>query len=401
MKIKSILIIGLFIGIISFSTFIYSSNAQIAFNLDEFGFETNPNIVTRRNAIFHFLRLDFYMTGLKGFSDGLGGTIELSKTYHGIAATTYILGQLDGVSLDFFFQPTVDFFQSRWNVTLKAYGGDDRYNVDLYSTYYVVASLELIGRSADSSIVTYVESLQNDDGGFGSRVNETSTLSATYCAILLLKKFGRLDLLKNATDWIVQTQNLEVGSENYGAFTSNKSDPVYTIYSTYEALSALIAANGSLASFSSLNLTATALWVASLQKLDLISGNSVDYGGFGNPGDSRSSISASFAAVSTLNMLGNLNLIKSLELIIWVFSCQPFLYGGFASSPATTVCSTSSTFYGLEILRIYKWPMLLLFTQIPFQLEESYLWYFWFFIIIMVTVLSAITLYFVWKRFRK
>ncbi|MHA1298422.1 MAG: prenyltransferase/squalene oxidase repeat-containing protein [Candidatus Helarchaeota archaeon] len=405
MKSKHIFVIGLIIGLFSFTvintTIIYSSNAQIVFNFDDFKFETDPNIVTRRSMIFHFLRLNFWVAGMKGFSDGLDGRVELSKTYEGVAATTYILGQWDGISLDFFFGPTASFIESHWNITLKAYGASNRYDVDLYSTYYAVAILDLIGRGADSDIVNYVDSLQNDDGGFGSRENETSSITATYYAILLLKKFGRLDLLDNATDWIVQTQNLVEGSDNYGAFSSNKSDPTYTIFSTYEALAGLCYANGSLANFPGLNLTAAALWIVNLQNLELINGHISDYGGFSDVNDIKSSLPATRAAVAALNLLGALGMIKSLELLIWVFSCQPLLYGGFANSPSTTISSVSATYNALEILRIYKWPMLLLFTEVPWVLEAGLPWYGYLFIILIVIATSLIILYFVWKRLRR
>ena len=238
MKYKKIIFIGLLIGMLSFSSFIYISEANLIIDVDDgITFETDTNVVTRRNLILNFLRLNFWVTGLRGFSSGLGGNVELSQTYHGVAATTYIFGHFAGLSLDFFFGPMIDSISSKYNRTLYAYGAKDKNTVDLYSTYYAVRALELVGASTDSRIALYVNSLQNSDGGFGSRENETSTLSSTYCATYLLRKYGRLDLLDNATDWIVQTKNLDVGSENYGAFSSNKSDPTYTIYSTYEALS--------------------------------------------------------------------------------------------------------------------------------------------------------------------
>lgn len=399
MKLKRILIIGIFIGLFTITTLIYEFNVQsygpFYLNTEQFKIESDPNVVTRRNLILNYLRLDFWVTGMKGFSNGIGGGVELSETFEGLSAVTSIFGQAAGMSLDFLFQPTSDYIDTLWNITLKAYGESSKFDVNIYSTYYAVASLELIGRSADSNIVNFIDSLQNVDGGFGSRSNESSSLSATLYAILLLKKFGRLDLINNATDWIIQTQNLQVGSDNYGAFSSNKSDPTYTIYSSYEAISGLYSAAGN---FSGINVTAAAQWIAARQNLNQITGNLADYGGFGNPNDIRSSMPCSMAAVIALKLINRLSYIRNLELIIWVFSSQAILYGGFASSPATGISSVSATYNALEILKVYNWPMLLLFTQIPWQLKPELHWTVWVLIIIITIVIIVMLLYLIWRR---
>ncbi|MFX1452857.1 MAG: prenyltransferase/squalene oxidase repeat-containing protein [Promethearchaeota archaeon] len=425
MKSKSILIIGLFIGLISFSTLIYNSNAQFYFNTDSFELLENPNIVTRRNLILHFLTIDFYDAGMKGFSDGIGGHCELKTTYEGVSAVTALLGQYKGISMpfllwilgltpyvkslygqiagsylpiEFYFGDTVSFINSRWNITSRAYGKDSRSDLDLYSTYYAVKTLELLGKNADSRIVNFVDSLQNDDGGFGSRVNTSSSLRATLYALHLLKKFGRLDLIDNASDWIIQTQNIETSSENFGAFSSNKSDSTYTIYSTYEAIAALLIANGSL---NSINRTAAANWIAARQNLNLKTGNLKDYGGFGNPNDISSTMSSSSAAVKALDLLGGLGKIKTFELVIWVIASQKLLYGGFASSPATAVSSVSATYHALSILKQYQWPLLILFTQVPWQLKPELHWSLWLLILLIVFIISIIVLHVIWKRRRE
>ncbi len=425
MKSKSIFILGLFIGLLTFSTFIYNSNAQFILNLETFNFEEDPNIITRRNLILHFLTLNFYDAGMKGFSNGIGGDVELKTTYEGISAVTSLYGQYKGISMpfviwllggstyvksiygqiagsnipiEFYFGKTVSFIGSKWNITLKAYGETSKYDVNLYSTYYAVRALDFLGRSADSSLVNFVDSLQNDDGGFGNTYNQTSSLRATMYAISLLRKFGRLDLIDNASDWIIQTQNLEVSSENYGAFSSNSSDPVYSIYSTYEAVSALLAANGSLVG---INKTAAVNWIAARQNLNLKTGDLKDYGGFGNPDDIRSTMASSCAAIKALNLLGGLSKIKTFELIIWIFSSQRLLYGGFGSSPASPVSTVSSTYNALEILEIYGWPILLLFTQVPWQLEPELHWSLSLSILLIVFTISIVLLYSVIKRRRE
>ncbi|NVM01049.1 MAG: hypothetical protein HWN67_01820 [Candidatus Helarchaeota archaeon] len=423
MKIKSIFIFGLLIGLLTFSTFIYNSNAQYYFNFDTFKLEEDPNIVTRRDLILHFMTLNFYDAGMKGFSNKISGHVDLKTTYQGISAVTSIFGQYKGISMpwlifwltgtfkglygqiagsnipiEFYFGKITSFIGSRWNVSLRAYGENSKYDLNLYSTYYAVAALELLGKSADSRIVNFVDSLQNDDGGFSNTYNQSSSLRATLYAIRLLRKFGRLDLIDNASDWIIQTQNLEVSSENYGAFSGNKTDPTYAIYSTYEAISALLAANGSLIG---INKIAAANWIAARQNLNQKSGSGSDYGGFGNPNDIRSIMSSSSAAVKALKLLGGLSRIKFLELIIWVFSSQRLLYGGFGSSPATSVSTVSSTYHALEILKVYGWPILLLFTQVPWQLESELHWSLWLLILLTVFLISIVILQAIWKRRRE
>jgi prenyltransferase beta subunit len=425
MKSKSIFILGLFIGLLTISTFIYNSNAQFHLNLDTFNLEEDPNIVTRRNLILHFLTLNFYAAGMKGFSNGISGHVELKTTYQGISAVTSLYGQHKGISMpfliwilggstyvkgiygqiagssipiEFYFGETISFIGSKWNITLRAYGDTSKYDVNLYSTYYAVRALELLGRGADSRIVNFVDSLQNDDGGFGNTYNQTSSLRATLYGIRLLKKFGRLDLIDNASDWIIQTQNLKVSSENYGAFSGNNSDPVYSIYSTYEAVSALLAANGSLVG---INRTAAANWIAARQNLNLKTGSLKDYGGFGNPNDIRSTMSSSCAAIKALRLLGGLSKIKTYELIIWIFSSQRLLYGGFGSSPASSVSTVSATYNALEILEIYGWPIILLFTQVPWQLEPELHWSLWLSILLIIFTFSIVLLYSVLKRRRE
>jgi prenyltransferase beta subunit len=262
----------------------------------------------------------------------------------------------------------IDFVNSCRNED-HGYGDTPYVESDLYATFYGLWLADLLEVQFDNDTDEWIEGLYNETEGFSAKNGTARTLYATYfgleaiylnntdlsaynLSIWLLSRqntnpvsegYGgfatdgnssniwatwatmgsltRLNvsggyLVDPLVTWINQSQNLNDFEDDYGAFSSKPSENDFSLLHTYAALYSLQKVDD--AYLSQVNLDAALDWLLDLQNVD---------GGFRvNSIDSDSSVSASYYAFCTFDLLGELNRLRSdvpwesgLELPIWLW----------------------------------------------------------------------------------
>ncbi|NHI94594.1 MAG: hypothetical protein EAX96_19035 [Candidatus Lokiarchaeota archaeon] len=277
-----------------------------------------------------------------GFAE-TAGNASLITTYHGIKCLDIL-----GVLAEFAKSTTVTWIDSFQNASSGAYrSSDDPFDLSIQATSYAISSLMLLGDSAEieTSVVDFINSLQNNDGGYGNKEGNSSTISATYLAIRALLDYNSTNDIGNATEWLQSRQNNFSSHVNYGAFITNLSLIQYSIVSSWEAVEGIYHVLQENINID--NTDALINWVNSCQNLEY---NNLDKGSFRNsPSESASQMIYAAAAARIVKILNRQTDIDVSWLASWILTCQN-TDGGFGATPEATESTLSSTYYAVLTL---------------------------------------------------
>ncbi|MHA1894727.1 MAG: prenyltransferase/squalene oxidase repeat-containing protein [Candidatus Helarchaeota archaeon] len=302
--------------------------------------DTNPFLTSRKEAVVSYLLARVDSNG--GFSEYTGNP-NLISTYQGIKSLSLL-----GVLGEFGKTTTVEWIDSFRNSSNGAYSfSSDLDDVSIAATSHAMSSLVILGESDEiqGTVVDFIDTLQNTDGGYGSKEGNQSTISATQLAIKALSDYNSMNNIDNVSQWLWSRQNNNSLDSNYGAFISNLSHIQYTIVSSWEAVSALKYILQE--SMTINNTNALINWVKSCQNTVY---DNLDKGGFGNnPGEKSSQMIYAASAAGIVKELNRISDINAGLLTNWILSCQN-QDGGFGSAPDVTQSSISATYYALFAL---------------------------------------------------
>ncbi len=215
-----------------------------------------------------------------GFRPASGAIVK--NTYFGIQTLRFF-----GVQRN--WTEVISFLQSAQNPD-GGFGASPGNSSSILSTSFAVLALQQlnVGPSNPAGAVTYLESAHNSNGGFGVIPGSASDIESTMQAILALKALGQsLSSVSNALTFVANTRNLDGG---YGFNPGNISRIDYT----HDALLTYIAFRSSMPN----NSTTTSL-VLARQNPD---------GGFGLQTGFTSDVKSTFEAIDTITMF---NMISS------------------------------------------------------------------------------------------
>ncbi|TFF86819.1 MAG: ATP-binding cassette domain-containing protein [Promethearchaeota archaeon] len=173
------------------------------------------------------------------------------------------------------------------------------------------------------NITNYIKDCQNDDGGFGTRLNDPSDILSTYCAINILNLLN--DEPKNKTqaiNWIKSLQNPDGGFKTYidlsylyqfygSLFELFLNDEFNTSKSSMPATYFAVNSLHSLGTTPE-NLINLTLWVQSMQNSD---------GGFAFNLGLKSDLVSTYYAIKTFEYLPN-SLDARMSAIEFLRGCQ-------------------------------------------------------------------------------
>jgi hypothetical protein len=261
----------------------------------------------------------------------------------------------------------------------------------LYTIYYLLKSLDILGYSIDTDLSNklhnYLNQTEQLDGGFSLTNTSTSAdMISTYFAYQI---YTFLDLefpnITTHTNWILQCNNSDGG---YGGNSSLSS----TILTTYYAVDLI----DSLGDVNDLDDK-----IATLNYLNsFYISNPSDVNNFGGylPDNSAENalLSSTYFCVKAINLLDPSQ--KKYATTNWVLSHQNFQDGGFSDHSTTgepELSSISTSYYAFSILLTFD-AINLLNSEI-FMVEFNY--------IILIVVLSVIgiiilILFFIWRKRR-
>ncbi len=320
--------------------------------------DANPILTSRKEAVVSYLTSHLDTNG-NGFSEN-DANPDLATTYRAITSLS-LLGVLSELS----FAQTVTWIDEFRNTTNGGYSLDKNNlnDVSIYATSYAMGSLITIGRSdkVQSEVVSYINSLQNVDGGYGNKLGNESTITYTFLALRALKSYNSMANIDNATAYLWTRQNNDSLDDNYGAFITDISQISYTILSSWYAVNGLyqILQNNVVTN----NTDALINWIKDCQNLEF---NTADRGGISNnPIESSSQMIYGCAAAGVVSLL-NRKSDLDISLRTWILN-QQNEDGGFSSSSSTELSSVSTTYYAILALYYIDGNLNSLLSTVPWQ----------------------------------
>jgi prenyltransferase beta subunit len=200
----------------------------------------NVKLMSRKNEEDHLRFVISLQTPEGGFRNDMNHLPSLSATYHAIAISKK-MNSLDRIKKEKVIEYILanEDKEDKENVGFK--NGTDL-SPTLESTFYAIMSLEYlqsIEKLNRDKYINYVQTLQNNDGGFSHKKrqdgnNVESRMDNTYFSVKILKSLNGLE--KKVTDKIIgfikDSENITGG---YGSQSGAKAD----IASTFYAITAL------------------------------------------------------------------------------------------------------------------------------------------------------------------
>ena len=254
----------------------------------------------------------------------------------------YILNtynRLDLVTID----PLISWVNSCRRVD-HGFGNTNHSASDIYSTYYATWIFKLFNRQIDNRTDDWVAACQNKSTAFGDKINGTATLIASYYALETLY-LNNTDLKTyNISTWLVAQQNKNLISDGYGGFATASNSS--TMLATWAAIGSIRRLN-----ISGFLMVPLVSWINRSQ-------NNVsyedDYGAFSNkPGETDWSLIYTYAAIAGLQNLGQsyLTQIPLQAVLDWLINLQN-TDGGFRVNSIAAGSSLSATYYAVSILNL-------------------------------------------------
>ena len=350
--------------------------------------DANPYLTSRKEAVVSYLvaHLD---TSSGGFSENDVNT-DLATTYRAITSLSLL-----GVLSEIYTVKTVTWIDTHRNTTNGGYSSDPNNldKVSIYATSYAMGSLIVLGQTNEiqSDVTTFIDSLQNSDGGYGNMIGNKSTITNTFLALQALKSYNSMGNIDNATAYLWSKQNNNSLEDNYGAFITNSSQTSYTIMSSWDAVNGLYQVlQGSIVVN---NTNALINWVAACQNLAY---NTVDKGGISNsPIEDSSQMIYTYAASGIVNLLDRKSDLELSSLKSWILNHQN-ADGGFSSSSSTTSSSVSTTYYALLALNYIDGNLNSLFVTVPWQVYPEFSVVL---IVVLIVIAAVIVAIFIKKRY--
>ncbi|MHA1271159.1 MAG: prenyltransferase/squalene oxidase repeat-containing protein [Candidatus Helarchaeota archaeon] len=279
---------------------------------------------------------------------------------------------------------------ARWiNETQNSDGGFpyiENESSSMEATFYAVMTLKLLGYMPHNNVTNWINQCWNDNFGFGNIPNSTSTILSSYYALSILSFLGINLSQYNTSQWLLTLQNNQ-SELNYGAFSSDGIN--YNLLTTYFALEALNLTGN----LNDINKTAAIEWISACQNIDPY--KSQTYGSFSSDSSSLDySIMNCYAALKSLTLL-NSSINLSQYIIDWILNCQNLIDGGFATSITVQSSSVASSFYAIISLNILNAPNLFslsITSTIPFNFPVWAL-------IILIPIAGIVIIYAIKKKY--
>jgi len=350
--------------------------------------DANPYLTSRKEAVVSYLVAHLDASN-GGFSEN-DANPDLATTYRAITSLN-ILGVLSEIPP----VKTVTWIDTLRNTTNGGYTSDinDINKVSIYATSYAMGSLISLGEinSIQSGVTTYIDSLQNSDGGYGNMLGNQSTITTTFLALRALKSYNSMTNIDNATAYLWSKQNNNSLEDNYGAFITNSSQPFYTIMSSWDAVNGLYQVlQGNVVVN---NTNALINWISGCQNLLY---NDADKGGISNnPNEDSSQMIYAYAASGIVNLLDKKSELQLGLLRSWILN-QQNEDGGFSSSSSTTLSSVSTTYYALLALNYIDGNTNSLLETVPWQVLPEFSIVF---IVVLIVIAAVIVAIFIKKRY--
>ncbi|MHA1732466.1 MAG: prenyltransferase/squalene oxidase repeat-containing protein [Promethearchaeota archaeon] len=264
------------------------------------------------------------------------------------------------------------------------------------ASFHAVSALEITGKQAriDNKLVTYLDSCRKDNEAWANTPNGDKCLTSTYHALESYHTYlGNLSYVKDdlgmtekVTQYTLSCYNDDGG---FGSTVNGSS----TLEATYAALQILELLN---ASDSFTNQEKVQAFVLSLKNQDP---NYADkLGSFHEAGEEEGTLYATYYASLILNYLGNSSdpngWVKS-----WIVSRQNRADGGFVEpveSELNAKSSLISSFYAVRALVVYN-PDMSSLKKTDWDLEFD-----WVPLVVIIVVLVAVIVVgvWIWKRRR-
>lgn len=267
-----------------------------------------------------------------------------------------------------------------------------RGDVILYDLVYLLRSLELLGYSMSSSLVSQIQTHLDSTvqlGGGLSPINTSTipTVISTYYGVKIYSLIGKLDTLDKTLhkNWILNCRNAD------GGYGGNSTLPS-TITNTYCAVLA-VSLLGSINDLVSPSLTATyidSFFVSDVHNADNFGGYLPDALAY------NAIISSTYYCTKVISLIDN-SLLHTQNTTNWIKDRQNFVDGGFVDNSDGILLKASSittSFYAFETLKILE-------TELVSLNEDIWMVEFNIFIFLMILSVIGIVvviLVAVWQR---
>ncbi|MFX1298964.1 MAG: prenyltransferase/squalene oxidase repeat-containing protein, partial [Promethearchaeota archaeon] len=292
-------------------------------------------VTSRKDSLVSFIKKCETESGFANIPGASEATLE---------ATFQALYILDGLNMlsDINTDSVIEFVNKCKNED-HGFGNSNISSSNIYTTYYALWIEALLDIQLDNDTDDWVANLYNETGGFKDKYNSTETLYATYFGLEALY-INNTDLGNyNLSTWLIDRQNTNPSSEGYGGFaTDGNSSNIWATWAAMGSISRLNISEGFL-------IEPLVLWINSSQNLNIYTDN---YGAFSSsPAENDYSLLPTYAALYSIQKLGN-NYLTQVNLDIaldWLIDLQNE-DGGFRVNSIESDSSLSASYYAFRTL---------------------------------------------------
>jgi prenyltransferase beta subunit len=330
--------------------------------------------ISRREALIAYV-LD--CEAGSGFANNPGATGPTLEATFRALFILYTYNRLSGVDGDVL----VEWVNSTIN-TDHGFGNIDSAPSDIYSTYYAMWIFKLFNKQINNETDNWVATCQNGTEGFGEKPGQSGTLYATYFGLEALYLNNTNLSEYNMSIWLLERQNNNSISENYGGFsTDGNSSNMWGTWAALESLSRLNVSKGFLKE-------PLISWINRSQNLVIYED---DFGAFTNkPSATDYSLLNTYPAITSLTILGSsyLSRINLEAALTWLLDLQND-DGGFRVNSIQADSSLAATYYAFCLFHEVGEQSQLL-ADAPWSYGFTMPLWGWFFIVLGVAILAIV-----------
>jgi prenyltransferase beta subunit len=270
--------------------------------------------------------------------------------------------------------------------------------IDIYDLYYLLWAVDILedtnedfdpSSSLDVDSKNFLDSLKNNDGGFGSTPSSESTLASTYYAVNIYKIIDESFNETSLKSWVRSCQNYDGG---YGGNIGSSSSIINTFYAAIimDELDDVDELSGK---------ERTIEYLKSFYEDD--ENDEANYGGYyPNEDSEKTLISSTYYCVKTISLIDDSELEDEEITLSWILNHQNFKDGGFADKSdridEQKYSSVVNTYQAYQIIKILDEDLEIL-NEPVFMVEFNW----WILVGLLIGIGVGVVIFFYIRRKRR